>query len=66
MSVKEFFEKKQVKIAEGIVIAIASVGLILGGVNAIEVVPKITTVAVGVVTAIEAVITVIQGLTTKN
>lgn len=65
MKIKEFFENKTVKIVEGVVIALASTGLILGGVNT-ESIAQIPVVALGVVTAIEAVITLIQGFTTKN
>jgi hypothetical protein len=65
MKIKEFFEKKSVKIVEGIVVAVASGGLIYGGASA-ESIAKIPTLAVGVFTAIEAVITLIQGFTTKS
>lgn len=64
--IKAFFEKKSVKIVEAVLIALASAGLVIGGVNAEEIVPKITTATVGVLVAIEAVITLIQGLTTKK
>lgn len=65
MKIKEFFEKKSVKIVEGAIVTIASAGLIYGGVEA-ESIAKIPTLAVGVFTAIEAVITLIQGFTTKK
>lgn len=64
--IKEFFEKKPVKIVEAILIALSAAGLIIGGVNAEEIVPKITTATVGVLVTIEALITLIQGLTTKK
>ena len=49
--IKEFFEKKSVKIVEGVVIAIASAGLIYGGVEATAI-AKIPTLMIGVFTAI--------------
>lgn len=64
--IKAFFQKKIVKIIEGIVIAVAAAGLTISGVKATETVPQITTVTVGVLTAIEALITLIQGITTKK
>lgn len=64
--IKAFFEKKPVKIVEGVLIALASAGLVIGGVQAQELVPKITTTTVGVLVAIEALITLIQGITTKK
>lgn len=64
--IKEFFEKKSVKIVEAALIAVASIGLTIGGIKATEVVPQVTTVAVGVLTAVEAIVTLIQGLTTKK
>lgn len=64
--IKAFFEKKPVKIVEGVLIGLASAGLIIGGVKAEELVPKITTATVGVLVAIEALITLIQGITTKK
>lgn len=60
MKIKEFFEKKPVKIVEGAVIAVASAGLIYGGADASGI-AKIPTLAVGVFTAVEAVVTLIQG-----
>lgn len=64
--IKEFFEKKAVKIVEGCVIAAASAGLIFGGVNAEEAAKTIAFSAGGIITAVEALITIIQGLTTKK
>ena len=64
MKIKEFFEKKSVKIVEGVV-AIASAGLIYGGVEATAI-AKIPTLMIGVFTAIEAVVTLIQGFTSKK
>ena len=63
--IKAFFQKKPVVITEGAVIAAASIGLFIGGFNATEIVPKVTTVAVAAVVAVEALITVIQGITKK-
>lgn len=63
-ALKQFFEKKTVKIIEGCVIAVASAGLIYGGVDASGI-SKIPTLAVGVFTAVEAVVTLIQGFTQK-
>ena len=63
--IKEFFEKKSVKIVEGVVIAIASAGLIYGGVE-VTAIAKIPTLMIGVFTAIEAVVTLIQGFTSKK
>lgn len=62
---KSFFEKKAVKIVEGVLIGLASAGLIAGGVSA-GTVAKIPPLVVGVFTAIEAIITIIQGMTTKE
>lgn len=64
--IQAFFQKKVVKIVEAVLIALAAAGLVIGGVNASEVVPKITTTTVGVLVAIEALITLIQGITTKK
>lgn len=63
--IKEFFEKKIVKIIEGVVIAAASAGLITGGVE-VETLAKIPTLIMGIITAIEAIVTLIQGFTTKK
>lgn len=63
--IKEFFENKIVKIVEGVIIALASTGLILGGVAA-DTVAKIPVLSLGIVTAVEAVITLIQGFTTSK
>lgn len=63
--IKEFFEKKPVKIVEGVIIAIASAGLIYGGVEA-DSISKMPTLIVGLFTALEAVVTIIQGFATKG
>lgn len=62
---KEFFEKKLVKIIEGVVIALASTGLIFGGVS-VDSLQKVPVLVLGCITAVEALITLIQGFTTKN
>ena len=64
--IKSFFEKKVVKIVEGVIIAAASAGLIVGGVNAPETAETIAFSVGGVITAIEALISIIQGITTKK
>lgn len=63
--IKEFFETKTVKIVEAVIIAMGSAGLIIGGL-AVDTVEKIPTITAGIVVAIEALITFIQGLTTKK
>lgn len=63
--IKAFFQNKTVKIVEGVIIALASAGLILGGIT-IESIGKIPVVALGVITAIEALISLIQGFSTKK
>lgn len=62
--VKEFFENKKVIVTEGVIIAAAATGLIIGGVS-LDNIAKIPVVALGVVNAVEAVITIIQGLFKK-
>ena len=64
MTIKEFFEKKTVKIVESVVIAMGSAGLILGGLT-VDTVQTIPTLTAGVLVAVEALITFIQGLNTK-
>lgn len=64
--IKEFFEQRTVKIVEGVIIALASAGLIIGGVNAEEVAKTIAFSVGGIITAIESLITIIQGITTKK
>jgi len=64
--IKEFFEKKVVIVIEGILIAIASAGLISGGLDAVEQSTQIAKVTTGIFTAIEALITIIQGFTKKK
>lgn len=63
--IKEFFQSKTVKIVEAVVIALGSAGLILGGIGADEI-GKIPTIVAGIVLAVEALITFIQGFTTKK
>ena len=64
--IKAFFEKKVVKIVEGVVIAAAAAGLIVGGVNAAETAETIAFSVGGVITAIEALVSIIQGIATKK
>lgn len=59
---KEFFQKKAVIIVESIVIALAGAGLIIAG-TTVEQVQQIPALAAGVLASIEALITMIQGLT---
>lgn len=63
--IKAFFENKIVKIVEGVVIALASIGLILGGIS-VDSIAKIPVLGLGIITAIEALISLIQGFITKS
>lgn len=63
--IKAFFENKIVKIVEGVIVALASAGLIIGGVS-VETIAKEPVLVLGVLTAIEAVVTLIQGFFTKK
>ena len=63
--IKAFFETKTVKIVESVVIAMGAAGLLIGGIT-IDNIEKIPTVTAGVVVAVEALITFIQGLVTKK
>ena len=63
--IKAFFEKKVVIIVESVVIALAAAGLFIGGVNAQEAASKIAANVLSIITAIEALITLIQGLRKK-
>jgi len=58
--IKEFFEKGVVKIVEATVIGVASIGLIIGGVETGKI-AEIPNLSLIVATAIEAAITYIQG-----
>ena len=61
--IKAFFELKTVKIIEAVIMALAAAGLIIGGVS-IDTIKTVPTVTLGVITALEALITFIQGITT--
>lgn len=63
--IKAFFNNKTVIIIEGIVIALGAAGLILAGNDVVDI-QNIPAAAGGVLVAIEAVITVIQGLFKKS
>lgn len=63
--IKAFFEKKVVKIVEVIIMAVASAGLLIGGVN-VETAAKIPAFVSGILMAIEALISFIQAITTKK
>ena len=63
--IKAFFNNKVVIIIEGIVIALGAAGLILAGNDVVDI-QNIPAAAGGVLVAIEAVITVIQGLFKKK
>lgn len=63
--IKEFFEKKLVITVEGVLILLAAAGLIAGGFNVEEVAAKIGFNVGGILTGIEGVVTVIQGIS-KN
>lgn len=60
--IKNFFKKPAVIVIEGAVIAACATGMIIAGISdgAIAEIPKFTA---GVVGAVEAIITLIQGLT---
>lgn len=64
--IKAFLNKKMVKIVGGIAIAIAATALIICGVTATEVVPQVATIAVGVLAAAEAAVTIVKGIKTKE
>lgn len=63
--IKAFFNNKVVITIEGIVIALGAAGLILAGNDVVDI-QNIPAAAGGVLVAIEAVITVIQGLFKKS
>lgn len=60
-----FFQNKVVIIIEGIIIALGAAGLILGGTDIVDI-EAVPQAALGVVTAVESIITIIQGLTKKD
>lgn len=64
--IKAFFNKKMVKIVGGIAIVIAATALTICGIRTKEVVPQVTTVAVGVLSGAAGVATIVKGITTKK
>ena len=64
--IKAFFAKKAVIITEGVIIAVCSIGLFIGGVNAVDYTTKVATSAIGVVGAILSAIKIIVGIFTKS
>lgn len=63
---KAFLQKKSVKIAGGIVTAIAAIGLFICGIRTKELVPLVTTVIVAALAAAYAAVTIITGITTEK
>ena len=61
----DFLNKKAVKIVEAVVIALCSAGLMIGGVSG-EAVAEIPSLVVGVLTAVTALVTFIQGMAQKK
>lgn len=65
--IKDFFDKKVVIIVEGVIIALSAAGLFTGSLENIpEIIRKICTSVGGVLASLEALITVIQGITKKS
>lgn len=62
---KNFFQKKQVILFEGGIIALAAIGLAIAGFNATEDVTGIASKAVSSLAAIESLVTIIQGISKK-
>lgn len=63
--IKSFFQKKTVKIVEVVVMALASAGLIIGGVST-DTQSQIPAFVSGILMAIETLISFIQTVTTKT
>lgn len=61
----DFLNKKVVKIVEAVVMALCSSGLMIGGVSG-EAVAEIPSLVVGVLTAVTALVTFIQGMAQKK
>lgn len=59
--IKAFFSNKWTIIVEGVIIALSATGLILAGKDVIDI-QQIPADALGIVTAVEALVTLIQGL----
>ena len=62
---KNFFENKIVKIIAGVLVALGSLVLIIGGVT-VEEIATVPTLVLGVLNAIVALITLIRGFLTKK
>lgn len=63
--IKSFFQNKTVKIVEVVVMALASAGLIIGGVST-DTQAQIPAFVSGILMAIETLISFIQAITTKT
>ena len=63
--IKAFFAKKAVIITEGVIIAVCSIGLFIGGVHAVDYATKVAASALGVVSAFAAV-KIILGIFEKS
>ena len=61
----DFLNKKVVKIVEAVVMALCSAGLMIGGVSG-EAVAEIPSLVVGILTAVTALVTFIQGMAQKK
>ena len=61
----DFLNKKVVKIVEAVVMALCSAGLMIGGVSG-EAVAEIPSLVVGILTAVNALVTFIQGMAQKK
>ena len=64
--IKAFFAKKAVIITEGVIIAVCSIGLFIGGVDAVDYATKVAAGALGVVSAFIAAVKIILGIFEKS
>jgi len=64
--IKAFFNKKIAKIIGGIATEIAALALIICGIASKDIIPKITTVIVGVLATSAGAITIIKGIKTEE
>ena len=64
--IKDFFAKKAVIITEGVIIAVCSIGLFIGGINAVDYITKVAAGALGVVSAFIAAVKIIFGIFEKS
>lgn len=64
MTIKEFFTKKPVMIAESALLVLGAVGLTISGVSAAGI-EGIASLAIAAVSAVDAVVTAIAALTKK-